>query len=169
MNDDGDEIYLNGNKLYGNDMQPREIEAWFKDEEEGYANLGYLDSETTYYPYHGMNDAYGWSYLEGEFPSVLGFGSAFASEFEFVSSKISNITVIEPAKKFWRPSAFGKPLRYVPPDPQGQIRFPNDEFDLITVFGVLHHIPNVSYVFQELVRVLKPGGMLLLRAHHFDG
>ena len=36
-------------------------------------------------------------------------------------------------------------------------------FALVTCFGVLHHIPNVSFVMSELGRVLEPGGVMLLR------
>lgn len=33
-------IYLSGAKLYGDDFTIDEIEEWFADEAEGYANLG---------------------------------------------------------------------------------------------------------------------------------
>ncbi|MDE5606529.1 MAG: methyltransferase domain-containing protein [Bacteroidales bacterium] len=46
---------------------------------------------------------------------------------------------------------------------KGCIDLPNDFADLITCFSTLHHIPNVTYVLNELFRVLKPGGFLLLR------
>ncbi len=39
----------------------------------------------------------------------------------------------------------------------------SDSFDLITSFGVLHHVPNVSYVLSECYRVLKSGGVMVVR------
>ena len=44
----------------------------------------------------------------------------------------------------------------------------NDSVDLISVFMVLHHIDGKYHkdVVQELQRVLKPGGMLILREHN---
>ena len=45
----------------------------------------------------------------------------------------------------------------------GTIDFPDNSFDLITVFSVIHHIPNVTFVLNELFRVLKPNGNMLLR------
>jgi SAM-dependent methyltransferase len=49
------------------------------------------------------------------------------------------------------------------PRPTGVLEFSDGAFDLVTVFGVLHHIPNVSFVLSELIRVLKPGGYLIVR------
>jgi SAM-dependent methyltransferase len=43
------------------------------------------------------------------------------------------------------------------------LSFNDNLFDYVIVLGVLHHIPNVSYVVSELVRVLKPGGILMVR------
>src|SRR5690606_11406901 len=36
-------------------------------------------------------------------------------------------------------------------------------FDLVTCFGVLHHIPNVSHVMKEIHRTMRKDGLLLLR------
>jgi SAM-dependent methyltransferase len=47
--------------------------------------------------------------------------------------------------------------------PDGRLPLPDRTFDLITCFGVLHHIPNVSFVTAELARTLKPGGYIALR------
>lgn len=163
-NQDHDVVnYFSGERLFGDDFDAEAIHCWFSEEENGYAALGYLDSESDYYPYHGMNEVYGWRYIHGRFPSVLGIGSAFASEFEPVANRIDEIIVVEPAKKFWRESAFGKKLCYRSPSPSGVLEFPDDTFDLISCFGVLHHIPNVSFVFTEMVRVAKPGGLILVR------
>jgi len=45
----------------------------------------------------------------------------------------------------------------------GTLPFADGTFDLITCFGVLHHVPKVSQTVAELARVLAPGGVLLLR------
>lgn len=44
--------------------------------------------------------------------------------------------------------------------------FPDDSFDCIHSFGVLHHIPDVDKVLAEALRVLKPGGVLLSTVYH---
>lgn len=50
----------------------------------------------------------------------------------------------------------------------GKIQHENDSFDLITVSMVLHHITdkNLTVTINELFRVLKPNGVLILREHH---
>jgi ubiquinone/menaquinone biosynthesis C-methylase UbiE len=57
----------------------------------------------------------------------------------------------------------GMPVRYTKPQIDGSIPFPDGEFDLLTCFGVLHHIPNVSAVLAEFYRCLAPGGYALVR------
>ena len=64
--------------------------------------------------------------------------------------------------------ASGEYMQFLPSvypydDSNASMEFPNNYFDLITSFGVLHHIPDVSKVFSELSRVLAPGGYLLIR------
>ncbi len=153
----------NPNSIFGDNFSNEEIEKWYYEEENGYANLGYVDSETSYYPYHLMNERFGWSKIGHKLGEVLSLGGAYAAEFEKIACNITSITVVEPGKKFWRDEAYGLRLNYVVPNVDGHLDFDNQTFDTITAFGVLHHIPNVTYVFSELARVLKPGGNILLR------
>ena len=44
--------------------------------------------------------------------------------------------------------------------------FPNDHFDCVYSFGVIHHIPDVTAVLHEVHRVLKPGGMFQVAVYH---
>lgn len=43
-----------------------------------------------------------------------------------------------------------------------KIDYPNESCDAVFVFGVIHHIPIWKQALSELVRVLKPGGVLLI-------
>ena len=43
-----------------------------------------------------------------------------------------------------------------------QLNFPNNYFDAIFDFGIIHHIPNWKDCIQELKRVLKPNGKIIL-------
>ena len=45
----------------------------------------------------------------------------------------------------------------------GIIDYNDNFFDYVIVLGVLHHIPNVSFILSELHRVLKKGGRIVVR------
>ena len=47
-----------------------------------------------------------------------------------------------------------------------QLPFPANYFDCVYSFGVLHHIPEIEKVLDEVHRVLKPGGQLMIALYH---
>ena len=49
-----------------------------------------------------------------------------------------------------------------------KLDFPNDTFDAIFDFGIIHHIPNWKDCIGELRRVLKNGGKLVLAEFSLD-
>ncbi|MBZ0256159.1 methyltransferase domain-containing protein [bacterium] len=158
------EDYLNGRKLIGNDFDSKQIKAWFDDEREGYAQIGDKSRSKYRYVYHALNAIHGYSKLPScEFKQVLGMGSAYGDEFLPIINRIHQISILEPSEKFRSTEIEGVPCTYLKPSPSGSIPFENNAFDLITCFGVLHHIPNVSYVLTEMHRCLKPGGYALVR------
>jgi len=54
----------------------------------------------------------------------------------------------------------------VQPGPLETIGFPDNHFDAITGFYVIEHLPNPLAFLKECYRILKPGGILLLRYPH---
>lgn len=156
--------YLNGEKLYGDDFTSEQIRKWYEEESEGYSDLGSKDKSKYKYNYHEINKLHGFNKFKSDhFENVLGFGSAWGYEFEPIIRKIENLTIVEPSNNL-RNNKIGVLVpNYVKPEINGRLTFKNDSFDLITCFGTLHHIPNVSFVIRELIRVLKPGGYLLIR------
>lgn len=48
------------------------------------------------------------------------------------------------------------------------IPFPDNTFDLVYSWGVIHHSPNTHKAFRELVRVCKPGGEIRFMVYHLD-
>jgi 2-polyprenyl-3-methyl-5-hydroxy-6-metoxy-1,4-benzoquinol methylase len=50
--------------------------------------------------------------------------------------------------------------------PLEKIGFPNHSFDVITSFYLIEHLPYPMVFFKECYRILKPGGVLLLRYPH---
>lgn len=52
-----------------------------------------------------------------------------------------------------------------------RLSFPDDSFDIIYAYGVLHHTPNPTRAIQEVYRVLRPGGtalIMLYNKHSFN-
>jgi len=160
--------YFTGKKLWGDDFSLEQIKSWFDDESHGFDELeGEAGKKPEEYEFHHLNRFYGFSKLpkDTKFSEVLGFGSAWGYEFEpyIHTYSIDRITIIEPSDKLTRNSIEQIKPTYVKPIVSGKIDMPDNTFDLITCFGVLHHIPNVSFVLSELLRVLKLGGFLLIR------
>jgi SAM-dependent methyltransferase len=156
-------IYLSGEKLYGDDFNIQEIKKWYDDEKEGYSGL--IDSKDYFYEYHLFDIEYAFKYLNKikRFDKVLGIGSAYGHEFLPISERINNLYIIEPSKVLRSKKIKNVKPKYLSPNQNGKINFKDNTFDLITCFSVLHHIPNVSFVIKELARVLKNDGYLLIR------
>lgn len=156
--------YLSGSKLYGDDFTPEEIAAWYADEKEGYANLGAGDRASYRYAYDALNRFHAYRHLpDVQFEHVLGFGSAYGDEFRPIIDRVKALTIVDASDAFVSDTVCGVPATYVKPQPIGDLPFAAATFDLITCLGVLHHIPNVSHVFGEIARTLRPGGYLLVR------
>jgi SAM-dependent methyltransferase len=156
--------YLRGEALWGDDFTAEEIEQWFRDEEEAYADLRHSSPQAYHYCYHALNRLCHYRYLRaGRFSHALGFGAADGEELLPLASRLDRITIVEPSGQFFRPDIAGVPVTFVKPKADARLDFPDAAFDLITCFGVLHHIPNVSAVMRELARCLQPGGFICLR------
>ena len=159
------EAYFTGKVLYGDDFSLHQIREWYEQEKEAYSDLGGTDRKEYTYTYDAINRIHGFDKIKDRkrFEHALGFGAAFGMEFLPVIDKISNLTIIEPSDNL-RSARLGSTVpTYVKPEVSGAINFKDNSFDLITCFGTLHHLPNVSFVTKELIRVLKPDGFLLLR------
>ncbi len=158
------EDFLAGEGLYGDEFSEAEIAAWYEAEREGYAGLVEHKHEGYNYAYHALNAWHGFNHLPiGPFANALGLGSAYGDEFAPLSDRIEYLTIVDPSERFTVPTVHGIPTRYVVPRPDGRLPFVDQQFDLICCLGVLHHIPNVSFVVSELHRVCAPKGVALIR------
>jgi SAM-dependent methyltransferase len=156
--------YADGGLLYGDNFTQEEIDEWAADEAEAYASLGAADRETYTYAYHALNQLHGFRHLPPvRFPGVLAFGGAYGDELMPLICRVQSVTVIDPSTAFTSQEIAGVPIARMKPGHSGRIGLPEGMFDVVTCLGVLHHIPNVSFVLAELGRVLKPGGYMLLR------
>ncbi len=163
-------VYFSGEKLYGDDFTLEDIQQWYDDEAEGYASLGDKSRENYKYLYHSLNAVHGFHHLpkSQHFERVLGFGSAYGDEIQPLADRIGELTIIDPSDTFVSTSAFGVPISYSKPSVRGELGFSDNHFDLALSLGVLHHIPNISFVLGELHRCLKPGGFALIREPVFS-
>ncbi len=93
----------------------------------------------------------------------MALGCANGDDIAVLAHVVDRYIAIEPASEWWTDIIGGKPAEYRAPLPSGIIDLPDKSVDLAISFGVLHHIPNVSKVIAEISRVLKPGGLFLLR------
>ena len=148
---------LSGRTLYGDDFSPKQIARWFSEEEEAYYRLARRNGSYCYY-YHARNIEHGYRHLpRQEFGRVLGIGSAYGDELAPILQQCREITILEPSDGF-RNERFA----YTKPHPSGTTPFPDENFDLVTCLGVLHHVPNVSKLLREIGRVLKPSGYVIV-------
>ena len=46
-----------------------------------------------------------------------------------------------------------------------EIPHPDNHFDIVFSYGVLHHIPDIRTAAKEISRVLKPNGKLIIMVH----
>lgn len=156
--------FLAGNRLYGDNFTGKQLDSWYAEEAEGYANLGANQHEQYQYEYHSLN----WQHSLRHLPQrngwrILGLGSAYGDELRPLLSKASSITILDPSSAFERADLDGVPLTYVKPHSSGMIYAGDSSFDLATSFGVLHHIANVSLVLREIYRVLANDSFFALR------
>lgn len=157
--------YFSGRKLYGDDFSIDQLETWYEQEKEGYAGEVLSRRESYRYKYHALNEYFGFRHIELKAgASALGLGSAYGSEFIPILPRLGHVTIIDPSDEFAaRQKLADVPVSYRKPTVDGTLEFPDNAFDLITCFGVLHHIANVSRVLSECRRCLAPDGVMLCR------
>jgi SAM-dependent methyltransferase len=157
--------YFSGEALIGDDFAPADIARWFEDERDAYSDLAAPEPAAYRYGYHALNRWHGFRHLDRSrrFAHACGFGSAYGHELLPLRGRIDRVTIIDSSRRFESTVLDGIEAAFVQARPGGEIDAPDGAFDLITCFGVLHHIPNVSSVLRELTRCLRPDGVMLLR------
>jgi SAM-dependent methyltransferase len=159
-----------GETLYGDNFSSDQIREWYAQEVSGYFDLlsnhyKITDEDDQYkYEYFALNQFHAINRLMGRrFDTCLGLGCAAGHDIAPLAPVVKQFIAIEPAEKWWHNEIGGKPATYMAPSALGDIALDSASVDLAASFGVLHHIPNVSHVVAEIARVLKPGGIFVLR------
>lgn len=156
---------LRGDELYGDDFTAEQIERWFRDESEGYSEMSGESLDPANYGYRELNRRTLLRHIppDRRFRHALGFGSGYGAELAPLARQIDRLTIVEAGKGYGRDSALLMPTTVIPAQPSGDLALGDASVDLVTCFGVLQYIPNVSHVLGEFARVLELGGLLLLR------
>ncbi len=163
--DAGLAAYFAGQQIYGDDFDAAQLAAWFEGEAQGYFGLVAQSGGDYRYGYHALNDEHGFKHLPPGWRArhVLAFGSAFGDELRPHVQRLDRITLLDASSQFQVPALQGKPVQSLLAQPSGEIAAADESFDLITCFGALHHVANVSFVLRELFRVAAPGAHALVR------
>lgn len=156
-------------KLLGNDFNQEEIKKWYKEEEEYHNQFtgGRNDADEYWSIYEEFNKRYAINdYVNfNKETRVLSFGCAEGSDTaKLYKEHKFRLYGLEPSEQLI--SAFKKGFpdaEIIKAETDGKIDYPSDFFDYIFCFGVLHHIPNVSFVLNEFQRVLKKNGTAIIR------
>jgi SAM-dependent methyltransferase len=157
-------MYLSGEKLYGDNFSLEQLKKWYEDEAEGYSGLVRKAEPAYAYGYHELNNMHGFRHVKLPNKCIaLGVGSAYCEEFLPILPHLSHITSLDPSNHFTIDKLRDTPVSHVQPSIDGKMPFPDNHIDIISCFGALHHIANVSFVLGECFRVLKPGGVMFLR------
>jgi len=156
------DVYLSGDRLYGDDFTQEQIERWFAREADAYFAIS--GSKRQEWSYFEWAKRHGYDHLpQTRFDHVLGFGSAEGAEIIPIKDRVERLTLVDSSSAWNTDPQLEMPIDLKPADPTGDIDLPDASVDLVVCFGVLHHIPNVSHVLGEFSRVLCPGGWAVVR------
>ena len=103
---------------------------------------------------------------------VLEIGVGIGSDHYSFASGGASMTALDLSREHLRHTQKHMALEGLSTDPHyGDAEaspFPDNTFDLVYSFGVLHHTPNTEKSIDEVFRVLKPGGTALIGLYHRD-
>lgn len=156
---------LSGRKLYGNDFDSGQLAAWYAAEEYGFYELygeGHSYAQGPF-PYRAWARADAMPLGGQRYECCLALGCADGREVAALGLDIDRVIAVEPAERFWGERLGAIPAEFRKPAIDGTLDLPDRSVDLALALHVLHHIANVGHVIAEMARVLKPGGVLLMR------
>lgn len=159
---------LAGEALWGDALNAEQIRRWYESEEQGYRKIKESRMAADKSPegdhYRVVNQRYGFKHLPpGPLGNALSLGGFDGDEISPILARLESATILDPAFEEGTRIIDGTSIKTCIPNPSGDIAFSDQSFDLSIALSVLHHIPNVSHVLDELVRVTKKGGFLLIR------
>ena len=125
-----EEKYKAGEAIYGDDFTIEQIQQWYDEETEAYADLGSKDAGEYVYGYHELNKLHGFKYLPaGRFENVLGLGAAWGHEFFPIIDRIDNLHIVEPSDNLQSQKLGNLVPIYKKPAVSGELPYPDNFFD----------------------------------------
>lgn len=166
---------LTGRALAGDDYSREQLAKWYSQEENAFANMDASEGMTGTDPWYEymrhLNEQMSEPLLRARWPAdkplkVMMLGPGDGTDAVFMRKLFPNTEFffVEASPDFQK--TLGE--RYgagsvIAPQIDGTIKLPEDSVDLVMAFSVLHHIANVSFVVQEVGRILRPGGLFITR------
>lgn len=152
--------FFKGEALYGDDFNDSQLRRWYQEEKDSFFNMHYTPNYI--YHYTAIDKIVVEKFIIKEKLVVLGIGSADGQEFKVFAPKIEKVYIVENANYPVIDELKDK-TEFIKANYIGKLSFKDNYFDLIVCYSSLHHIANVSYMFKEFQRVLKPSGLLFVR------
>ncbi len=97
---------------------------------------------------------------------ILDVGSGYGFFLHYMANRgwrADGIEISQPGRNYCQTHFPGLNIRSTPlPDPS----IPGNSYDAVTLFYVIEHLPDPLIVLREVFRLLRPGGVVLLRWPH---
>jgi SAM-dependent methyltransferase len=111
----------------------------------------------------------GYESLKGRRVLEIGFGTGWLlNEFVRAGAEVHGIDLSRSHEELCRHRFQGKDVRLQIASAEN-IPYPDNTFDLVAAFGVLHHASDDARCYAEVHRVLKPGGRTFLALYRRHG
>ncbi len=158
--------YYAGRKVWGDDFNLEEIREWYQMEEhacyeiyqaQGQIEQGSMPNNDYLHLKYGFEPALAGRSTLG---NTLGMGSGTGEEFRPVRKQIEHLHIVESADGYFHNDAH---TTYAKAQADGTLLFDPEFFDTVVNIAVLHHIPNLTHMLHEIHRVLKTGGICLIK------
>lgn len=109
-------------------------------------------------------------FLAGRFPQrgkLLEVGSGFGYLLDYFRQDGWDVMGVEPNEGLNRHARKVLSIEVLPKIlPEAE--FPDASFDVVTMMHVIEHVPDPTDTLQEIYRILKPGGMLVMETPRYD-
>jgi len=131
----------------------------------------FQEAEQLRYKYHFyLPDLFNWIAIQKPSGKLLEIGCSMGTDLLQLAKRGLNVTGIDLTEAGinlarQRFELYGIPAELKVDDAEN-LSFPNNSFDVVYSFGVLHHTPDTQKSIDEVYRVLKPGGLAVIMLYN---